>query len=39
MTRHMLWIDGEWLEGTRTHTIKSPYGEKSLLLQKKPTTR
>lgn len=28
MTRHMLWIDGEWLEGNRTHTIKSPYGGK-----------
>ncbi|MBK9259204.1 MAG: aldehyde dehydrogenase family protein [Polyangiaceae bacterium] len=26
MTRHMLWIDGEWRVGTRTHTIKSPYG-------------
>ncbi len=26
MTRHRLWIDGAWLESTRTHTIKSPYG-------------
>jgi acyl-CoA reductase-like NAD-dependent aldehyde dehydrogenase len=32
MTRHMLWIDGEWLEGTRTHTIKSPYGGKIIAV-------
>ena len=32
MTRHMLWIDGEWLQGTRTHTIKSPYGGKIIAV-------
>jgi acyl-CoA reductase-like NAD-dependent aldehyde dehydrogenase len=32
MTRHMLWIDGEWLEGNRTHTIKSPYGGKIIAV-------
>lgn len=25
MSRHRLWIDGQWRESTRTHTIKSPY--------------
>lgn len=32
MTRHMLWIDGEWLVGTRTHTIKSPYTGKIIAV-------
>lgn len=32
MTRHMLWIDGVWLEGNRTHTIKSPYGGKIIAV-------
>jgi glyceraldehyde-3-phosphate dehydrogenase (NADP+) len=25
MSRHRLWIDGQWRESSRTHTIKSPY--------------
>jgi len=25
MSRHRLWIDGDWRESSRTHTIKSPF--------------
>jgi acyl-CoA reductase-like NAD-dependent aldehyde dehydrogenase len=32
MTRHMLWIEGEWRRGTRTHTIRSPYGGKIIAV-------
>lgn len=32
MTRHLLWIDGEWLEGTSSRTIASPYTGQSIAV-------
>jgi acyl-CoA reductase-like NAD-dependent aldehyde dehydrogenase len=32
MTRHKLWLDGEWIQGTRTHTVRAPYSGKIIAV-------